>query len=240
MENLSFAHPSKYRSYSVPIIAVIVDDHPISADGMKSYLETDENIQVADICYDGEEALASIETYQPDIVIIDLELDGSRINGIDVAKQLRRCHPSLKLLVVSAYSNPERVLGAVGAGVDGYLIKTSFFEEILRTVYDVMGGMSIWDPRVRKVIQLYIGNNMEDFNRFAQEQNDAMPVSLTEREKDVIRLIALGYSNQEIAHELVIAEGTVKTHVSNMLEKLSLKDRNQASVWFHLNRHNFD
>lgn len=240
MEKTSFAHPSKYRSYNMPIVAVIVDDHPVSADGMKSYLETDDNIQVVDICYDGEEALTSIEIHQPDIAIIDLELDGSRINGIEVAKQLRRCYSTLKLLVVSAYSDPERVLGAVGAGVDGYLIKTSSFEEILRTVYDLMEGMSIWDPRVRNVIQLYIGNNLEDFSRFAQAQYDAVPVNLTEREKEVLKLIALNYTNQEIAQDLVITEGTVKTHVSKIFEKLSVKDRNKAGVWYHLNRHSYE
>ena len=227
-------------SYAHPIVALIVDDHPVSADGMRSYLETADDIQVAHISYDGEDALEDIAHYQPDIVIIDLELEGSRINGIEVARHLRRCYATLKLLVVSAYLDPQRVLGAVGAGVDGYLIKTSSHEEIIRTVYDVMAGVKIWDPRAYEVIQLYIGNDMEEFARFAQGQYETSPVMLTSREIDVLKLIANGYSNQEIAHELVISQGTVKTHVSNILDKISLNDREQARVWYHINRHHYE
>ncbi len=240
MESKTYPHLIKNQTIMAPIVALIVDDHPISADGMRSYLETTQDIQVADICYDGEHALEAVALHHPDIVIVDLQLDGSRIDGIEVARQLRHSYPSLKLLVVSAYADPQFVLGAVSAGVDGYLIKTSSNEEIIQAIYDVMRGVKIWDPRAHKVIRLYIGDNIDKFTRFAQNHFETTPENLTKREVDVLKLVAAGYSNQEISHNLVITEGTVKTHVSHILEKLNLEDRGQARVWYYINRHHYE
>lgn len=237
MEARFYEYPTEYRTLTAPIVALIVDDHPVVADGLRHYLETSPDIQVAAICYDGETALQIAAEYHPDIVIVDLELDGSRINGIEVARQLRERYQTLKLLVVSAYTDPQRVLSAIGSGVDGYLVKTSYRPEIIQAVYSVMNGTGVWDPQVLKIIRLYLGDKVEDFTRFAQEHYQSSRVTLTDREWELLELIALGHSNRDIASELYIAEGTVRTHVTNILGKLGLKDREQARVWYYINRH---
>ncbi len=240
MDKKSLSQRSNPYFAVTPITTLIVDDHPAAADGLRSYLETDENIQVVAICHYGGEAIDAAARFNPHIAIVDLELDGSRIDGIEVARRLRRHYPDIKLLVISAYSDPQHVLGAVSAGVDGYLRKTSTHIEITQAVHAVMRGASIWDPQAHRIIQLYIGKDTENFASFAQTQYQTSPVPLTRREWETLRLLAAGHSNQSIANELVIAIGTVKTHVSNIYEKIRVDDRGQARVWYHINRHHYE
>ncbi len=219
------------------IVAIIVDDHPISADGIKSYLETTDDIHVAAICHTAAGALDAIEEIQPDIVLLDIRLDGSRIDGIGVARQLRSkyTHQQMKILIVSAYVSTQYAFGAVEADVDGYIIKSSKDTEIIEAVYAVMCGVGVWDKKVQKVLKGAYSENELAYDPREQEILTAYH-SLTPREKEVLKLIAANYSNTTIAARLVIVPGTVKLHVNSILRKLALKDRKQIQIWYRLNR----
>ncbi|MBK8989883.1 MAG: response regulator transcription factor [Chloroflexi bacterium] len=225
------------ESQGWPIVVVIVDDHPIAADGLKSYLETTSDIRVAAICHTAVDALEVVAAIQPDVVLLDVRLDGSRINGLEVAQQLRRkfTHQQLKILLVSAYCSAQYVFDAVAADVDGYILKSSKDAEIIEAVYAVMQGIGVWDRNVKKVLNGY--NSIHDIEHDAHVR-DALNSyhSLTPREKEVLALIAANYQNDAIAANLYIVSGTVKQHVNSILRKLALKDRRQLQVWYRLNR----
>ncbi|MCA9962439.1 MAG: response regulator transcription factor, partial [Anaerolineales bacterium] len=210
---------------------LIVDDHPIAADGLISYLETADDIVVRNTCTRGEEVNAAITEYQPDVVLLDLELDGSQISGLEVAEMIQQLSPQTKILVISAFADQRHVLDALNIGVDGYVLKTSARLDLIEAVRRVAAGHNIFDPRVTKILQMFINKPESPVSH--DENNDA---DLTSREWDVLTLIANNLSNEEIANELTVAVGTVKTHVSNILRKLSLKNRQEAQVWFHLNQ----
>ncbi|MBE2197670.1 MAG: response regulator transcription factor [Anaerolinea sp.] len=213
-----------------PITVLIVDDHPIAADGLISYLETADDILVRCTCTRGEEVNAAIMEHHPDVVLLDLELDGSQISGLEVAAMIQQLSPQTKILVISAFADQRHVLDALNIGVDGYVLKTSARLDLIEAVRRVAAGHNIFDPRVTKILQMFL--NKPESSTAADDNGD---VELTGREWDVLTLIADNLPNEEIANELTIAVGTVKTHVSNILRKLGLKNRQEAQVWFHLN-----
>lgn len=238
------AHTVGYQPYSTPITAIIVDDHPLAADGLKSYLETDVNITVAAICHTAADALDAIDEIQPDIVLLDVILDGSRINGIELAKYLRKDYPSshLKILIVSAYPHPQYVFGAIDAQVNGYIIKTSSAFEIIDSVYATLRGASIWDPQVQTVLKSYYIGSRDEYS--SQHPQDILAAyhRLTLREKEICHFICNNSDceNKEIARELCISVGTVKTHKTNIFRKLNLKDWKELRVWYLSNQDMFD
>lgn len=229
----SFAN---FRPYSKPITAIIVDDHPVAADGLKSYLETDENIDVAAICHTAGAALDAIDMIHPDIVLLDVVLDGSQMDGLEVAKQLRQFYSSsqLKILIVSAYSRPQFVFGAIDAQVNGYIVKTSSDLEIIDSIYATLRGASIWDPAVQDVLKSYYRGSRNDHKHYLPQDIITTYNRLTPREKEIFDLICSNSDceNKDIAAELHISVGTVKTHIINMLRKLSLNDRKELRVWY--------
>lgn len=210
-----------------PIRVLIVEDHPIAADGLANYLATADDLQVMDICTRGEEVEDAVLQMQPNIILLDLELDGSQISGLEVAQIVRRCAPATKILVVSAYADEHHVFAAMRAGVNGYLLKTNGRVEMIDAIRTVVGGKQIFDDRVMTILNSF-------FSQVTVETETA--VSLTDREWDVLSLIAQNKQNDEIAAALTIALGTVKTHVSNILRKLNLSNRQEAQVWYQLNK----
>ncbi len=219
------------------ISVLVVEDHPVAADGLVSYLETAEDIQVVGVIKRGEEVLAAIEALSPNVITLDLVLDGSLLNGIDVAHLVRKHYPDVKLLALSAYPDQWRIHGAVDAGVSGYLLKTSSYMEIIEAIRQVSKGLMVFDPKVMEIIQLYLRGEVNISNRASQYGLDLEIELPTKREWQVLKLIAEQKSNVEIAAELTIASTTVKTHVHNIFKKLRLTDRTQARVWFLMNRH---
>lgn len=231
-----------FPAFTSPIKVIIIDDHPVATDGLRSHMETQADIEVVRILHRGDEAVDIVDQLQPDVVVVDLELHGSRVDGVEIARQLRKRYSNkqLKLLVVSAHATPQKVLSAVGVGVDGYLLKTSATIEIIRAIYNVMGGVMVFDPAVQHIIQLFIGNNMDALAELKALYEDHADVSLTDREWEILSLIALGHSNSDIANHLVISEATVKTHSKNIFAKLGITSREQARVWYYVYRHQYE
>jgi NarL family two-component system response regulator LiaR len=196
---------------------VLVDDHQIVRKGLRSYLEAFADITVVGDASSGEEALANIERWLPDVVVMDLLMPGG-IDGIEATRRIRAITPHTQVVVLTAYTDDARVVGALRAGAIGYVRKDASPEILLAAVRAAAQGQSILDPAIA-------GSVLQDLTNNVPIQD-----GLTEREMDVLRLLAHGHTNRQIADELIIGEETVKTHVGNILTKLHIAHRTQAVI----------
>jgi NarL family two-component system response regulator LiaR len=197
---------------------VLVDDHRIVRKGLKSVLEMDENIQVIGEAASGEEALHQIEKWLPDVVVMDMLMPGG-IDGIETIRRMRDLAPNIRVVVLTSYADDARVVAALRAGAIGYVRKEADPELLLSSLRAAAHGQSLLDPAVA-------GALMRELAR-----TDKLPTTLTEREQAVLRQLAQGQTNRQIAETLVITEETVKTHVGNILTKLQLAHRTQAAIY---------
>lgn len=201
------------------ISVLIADDHPVVRQGLASFLNLQPDIELVGQAADGREAVEKAVDLIPDVVLMDLEMPV--LDGIEAIRRIRASCPSTKVVALTSYSDEGRLFAAVKAGAAGYLLKDTHPGEILRGIRMVSAGEALVSPAAAaKLMQ-----------EFAQGQADPTVERLTEREIDVLRLIARGLSNRDIAAELVLSEKTVKTHVSNILAKLHLVDRTQAALY---------
>lgn len=206
----------------MPIKVLLVDDHKIVRQGVRAYLQTLVDIEVAAEAESGAAAVAAVEQYQPDVVLMDLEMPGE-LDGIAATRQIRRLRPETQVIVVTSHHQDEYIFPAVRAGAISYLLKDVEPEELAAAIRKAVQGEAVLDSRVAsRIVRELQGLRSEDVNPFTE---------LSEREFDVLRLIAAGKSNAEIAGMLVIGESTVKTHIGNILKKLHLDDRTQAAVY---------
>ena len=208
-----------------PITVLVVEDHPVVLDGLRGYLQTAADIQVVGHTSDGQEAVALVQEHVPDVVILDMVLDGSEMNGLETICQLREASPNTQVLVLSAYQDDHLVFPAIQAGAMGYLLKTSPSHDILDAVRAVARRQPVLHPRIYEKLADFLSHASEGLLA------DSKQPQLTNREWEVLTLVAQNLSNKEIAEALVISEKTVKTHVSNILQKLHLSDRHQAGWW---------
>ncbi len=206
----------------MPIQVLLVDDHKIVRQGVRAYLHTLKDIEVIAEADSGAAAVSAVEEYQPDVVLMDLEMPGE-MDGIAATRQIRRLRPETQVIVVTSHHQDEYIFPAVRAGAISYLLKDVEPEELAAAIRKAAQGEAVLDSRVAsRIVQELQGLRKDAINPFTE---------LTEREFDVLRLIAAGKSNLEIAEALVISESTVKTHISNILKKLHLEDRTQAAVY---------
>ena len=200
-----------------PIRLVLVDDHRVVRRGLRSFLEAFPEIAVAGEASSGEELLDHLEGWLPDVVIMDLLMPGG-MDGIETTRRVRSITPHTQVVVLTAHTDDARVVAALRAGAIGYVRKDAAPETLLAAVRAAARGQSLLDPAIAgSVLQDLIGDT-------------AMPQELTQREMEVLRLLAHGQTNRGIAEELVVSEETVKTHVGNILAKLHLAHRTQAVV----------
>jgi NarL family two-component system response regulator LiaR len=204
---------------SETIRVLIADDHAVVRQGLRTFLEVQDDIEVVGEASDGAEAVSMAGAMAPDIVVMDLVMP--RLDGIEAIRQIQAGSSGAKVIVLTSFADDQKVFAAVRAGAAGYLLKDVRPQELVEGIRAVMRGEALLNPAVAaKLMQ-----------EFAQEARPAAAQMLTEREMDVIRLIARGRSNKEIAQDLGVAEKTVKTHVSNILGKLQLADRTQAALY---------
>lgn len=192
---------------------VVIDDHPVVREGLVATLEDDAEFQVVGEAGSAEEAQRIVATARPDVVLLDLELPG--MSGLEAIPVLQQAHPTARVLVLTAYDTDERVLGAVRAGARGYLLKGAPLEAIARAIRAVHAGESYLDPRIASKVLAELGPRRR-------------PTALTEREQQVLRLVAEGMANKQIGAELGITERTVKYHVTSILNKLGAENRAHA------------
>jgi NarL family two-component system response regulator LiaR len=202
------------------IRVLVVDDHVIVRRGIRALLATEEGIEVVGEAQDGEEALERISALRPDVILLDLLMP--RMDGIEVTRRVVAEDPGARILVLTSFAADDKVFPAIKAGALGYLLKDTGPRALVRAIHQVYRGESSLSPTVaRKVLQ--------ELSRPSDRPPTAEP--LTEREVEVLQVVARGKSNQQIAEELMISEATVRTHVSNILGKLHLASRTQAALY---------
>lgn len=205
---------------SDPIRIFIADDHELVREGMRALLDARLDMEMVGEASDGEEAVRRVLLLDPDVILLDLVMP--RQDGIEAIHAIKAEKPEARILVITSFSEDERVYRAVKAGALGYLLKDSSPQELVQAIHDVCAGKMSLHPD----IALKLINEM---NRPSGLPPTAEP--LTERELEVLKLVAKGWSNGEIAEELVITERTVGAHVSNILGKLHLANRTQAALY---------
>jgi DNA-binding NarL/FixJ family response regulator len=202
-----------------PIRILIVDDHAVVREGLRTFLQLQDGLEVVGEAGDGEEAVGLAERLRPDVVLMDLVMP--KLDGVAAMQELRRRVPRARVIVLTSFLDDERVLPAMRAGAAGYLLKDVQPQELARAVRAAHAGEALIDPVVaaRLVDALADGRDGERADQ------------LTPREHEVLDLIGRGFSNKRIARELGVAEKTVKTHVSHVLAKLGVADRTQAALY---------
>jgi DNA-binding NarL/FixJ family response regulator len=193
---------------------LLADDQGIVRRGMRALLESEPGIEIVGEASDGQEALRLCETTEPDVVILDVAMP--KLNGIDVAGQARKRRPELRIIVLSMYADESYVVRALNAGARGYLLKEATDDDLLPAVRAVAAGRSFFSPAVSAML-------LEDYVRHLQQRGleDSYHL-LTDREREVLQLLAEGRSNKEVATALDVGLSTVETHRANLMQKLNL------------------
>jgi DNA-binding NarL/FixJ family response regulator len=203
---------------------LIVDDHAVVRQGLRTFLDLHDDINVVGEAGDGEEALAAVARLEPDVVLMDLVMP--RLDGVSAIERLRAVAPATRVIVLTSFLDEDKVLPAVRAGAAGYLLKDVQPAELVRAIRLVDDGESLLHPAVAaRVLRELAGDGDGDGARAGRHE------LLTARELEVLALLAAGRANKAIAFELGVAEKTVKTHVGNILGKLGLSDRTQAALY---------
>jgi len=203
-----------------PIRVLIADDHAIVRKGIRALLDTEPDITVVGEARNGGEAIAQCQELHPDVVLMDLVMP--EVDGIAAIRHITARQPQASILVLTSFAADDKLLPAIRAGALGYLLKDSGPDELVQAIHQVYRGESSLHPLVARKLLQELSNPVE-----------RIPISdpLTDREVQVLCLVAQGQSNQEIANELTISEATVRTHVSNILGKLHLASRTQAALY---------
>jgi NarL family two-component system response regulator LiaR len=203
------------------ITVLIVDDHALVRMGVRAYLESQPDLRVVGEAASGEEAVRQAEALTPDVVLMDLAMPG--MDGIEATSRVRRTSPRSQVVVLTSFNDDAHIFPAVKAGALSYILKNAAPHEVAGAVRAAARGDAVLHPQVAARVL-----------REVRGEHDATPnpfLDLTEREQEVLRLIAEGLPNERIAEALVLSEKTVKGHVSNILSKLHLADRTQAAVY---------
>ena len=202
------------------IRVLIVDDHPIVRRGIQQFLETEADIEVVGHADNGRQAVAECARLAPDLVLMDLMMP--EMNGIEASRAIKEAQPEVQILVLTSFASDDQVFPAIKAGATGYLMKDTHPNELLTAIRQVHRGETTLHPTIAQKLLRELA-----FVSAKAEQVDP----LTDREVDVLKLLARGMSNSEIAAELVVSVATVYTHVSRILDKLHLGNRTQAALY---------
>jgi NarL family two-component system response regulator LiaR len=204
------------------IKVLIVDDHQVVRQGLRTFLELQEDIVVVGEASDGYGAIEMVRQLGPDIILMDLVMPG--LDGISATRQITSSSMPVKVIALTSFTEDDKVFPAIRAGASSYLLKDVSPDELVEAIRAVHRGEArLHSDIARKLMEQIAGQTASPHKTYAEV--------ITERERDVIRLVAQGCSNHEIADKLVISEKTVKTHVSNILSKLRLKDRTQLAIY---------
>ncbi len=206
------------------ITILLVDDQRLMRDGLRTLLELEDDLAVVGEAGNGEEALAHFATLQPDIVLMDVRMPG--MDGVEATRRLHAQWPAVKIIILTTFDEDEYIFEGLRAGALGYLLKAVSGEELAHAIRAVAAGQALIDPAVTRKL-------VTEFARLAPSQrplNTGLAEPLSEREIAILRLVAQGLTNREIADRIHLAEGTVKNYVTSLLGKIGVRDRTQAAL----------
>jgi two-component system, NarL family, response regulator LiaR len=203
------------------IRVLICDDQDVVREGLRTILSTAPGIQVVALAEDGAAAVEQFERHKPDVVLMDLKMPG--VNGIQATRQLRDRYPDARVLALTTYDADEWVFDAIRAGAAGYLLKDTPRAGLIKAIEGTVNGQTFVDPSVAGKLFTHIAGKKI-------VSDSTVAADLSSRERDVLKLVAQGLSNAEIAERLFLSEGTVRNYVSSILAKLGVTDRTQAAV----------
>jgi DNA-binding NarL/FixJ family response regulator len=198
------------------IRVLVVDDHVVVRGGLEQLLATADDIELAGTAANGEEAVAQVDALAPDVVLMDLSMPV--LDGIEATRLIMKAHPDMHVVALTSFSDNRRILDALRAGATGYVLKHAEPDELLGAIRAAHAGGSPLDPKAARVLL-----DAQRVLRPAQE--------LSSREEEVLRLVAAGLANKQIARKLGISERTVKAHLTNVFQRLGVTDRTQAALW---------
>jgi DNA-binding NarL/FixJ family response regulator len=201
------------------IRVLLVDDHKLVRAGLQSLIESTDDLDVVGAASDGAEAVDLVDELAPDIVLMDLSMPG--VDGIEATRRIVAAHPEVQVLVLTSFSDGERVRRALDAGAVGYLLKDADPQDLLDGMRAVVRGESPLDPRAARAM--------------LQTRPAARGDDLTDREREVLELITKGMANKQIAHALNISDSTVKAHVGSIFQRIGVADRTSAAIWAERN-----
>ncbi|WP_134682804.1 response regulator [Brevibacillus migulae] len=211
---------------------LLVDDHAVVLRGLHFFLATQKDFTIIGEAHNGKEALDMVAASKPDVVLMDLVMP--EMDGIEATAQIRKLYPDVKVLVLTSYNDQDYVLPALQAGASGYLLKDMKPDQIVESIRGALSGNTQLHPDVTQKLMAQMSAPLPTVTPSEGKPAQTAPSvweNITKREREVLILIAQGMSNKEIASVLVIAEKTVKTHVSSILSKLNLADRTQAALF---------
>jgi DNA-binding NarL/FixJ family response regulator len=213
---------------SGPKIRVLAaDDQRVMREGLAMLLEFLPDVEVVGTAADGEQALALADELRPDVILMDLRMP--RVDGVEATRRLRASHPEIKVVVLTTYADDRSVLDALRAGALGYLTKDAGADEIRQALLQVTSGQAAVDPAVQMhLVEAIASGTAAPAADLPAASEVELPDGLTPREAEVLKLIAAGLSNAEIAERLFVSEATVKSHVNHLFPKIGARDRAQA------------
>jgi DNA-binding NarL/FixJ family response regulator len=208
--------PAPSERMQPKITVVVADDHQVVRSGLQQLLATTSDIELIGTASNGAEAVEVVGRLHPNVVLMDLSMPD--VDGVEATRRITAAHPSSRVLVLTSFSDQSRILDALGAGADGYLLKDSDPDDIAAAIRSVHAGESPLDPKAARVLL--------ESRRTRRET-----VSLTDREREVLDLVRGGLANKQISRRLGISESTVKAHLTNIFQRLGVSDRTQAALW---------
>lgn len=203
---------------------IIVDDDKLVGLSLKTIIEAREGMEVVGLGYSGADAVALFERLKPEIIMMDIRMDG--MTGIEAGEEILKAHPDARILFLTTFADDEYIIKALKMGARGYILKQNF-ESIVPSLKAVFAGQSVFGEDIVAKIPRLIGGG---------RKADARDLGLTEKEQEIIELIAEGLSNKEIAARLYLSEGTIRNGISAILDKLELRGRTQLAIFYYKNK----
>ena len=202
------------------IKVLVVDDHVIVRDGLARVLASASDIELVGTASNGVEALVAVAQHMPDVVLMDLSMP--EMDGVEATRHIAADHVGVRVLVLTSFSDQSRIMDALSAGAEGYLLKHSEPQEIVAAIRSVYEGGSPLDPKAARVL-------------LESRRTKKVDIALTDREQEVLLLVREGLANKQIARRLAISERTVKAHLTSVFQRLGVSDRTQAALWAEKN-----
>lgn len=202
---------------------IIIDDDPLVVESLKTIIDAN-GIEILAVGYDGHQAVELYDKHRPDLILMDIRME--KLNGIDATKKILKIDPKAKILLITTFQDDEYIGAALSLGCKGYILKQNI-KGIIPAINAIYSGNLVFDSKIVSNIKKY-------------SKKDNIDVELTDREFDILLLVAEGLNNREIAEKLFLSEGTIRNYISNMLDKLSLRDRTQLAIYYYKMKYGVD